>query len=377
MKKIVIAYATAGIGHKKAAIAIKAAFDEMAGKDAEVEIIDSLDYTNAFFKWVYLKFYLLMVNKLPLFWGLLYYLTDNPFLNLIISKIRNLSNRLNSKKLVNYLISSKPDVIITTHFFPSEIISDLKGKGIVDPLLISVVTDYRLHSWWVSNFVDMYVVGSEDAKSDLLGWKVDPAKIKILGIPVEPIFSKKLDREKILVKNSFKEEIFTILVIGGGFGVGPIEDIIKVAGDIALPIQIITICGHNKELVKRLEEVKKGLKAGINVLGFVDNVYEYMEIADILISKSGGITVAESLAKELPMIVISPILGQETRNAGFLIKYGAAFKVKKFSDLKEILEDLISHPEKMAKMKEAIHNIKRPTACYDVVKLALGGRQGS
>lgn len=377
MKKIVIAYATAGIGHKKAAIAIKEAFDEIAQNDAEVEIIDSLDYTNAFFKWVYLKFYLLMVNKLPLFWGLLYYLTDNPFLNLIISKIRNLSNRLNSKKLVDYLISSKPDVIITTHFFPSEIISDLKGKGIVNPLLISVITDYRLHSWWVSDFVDMYIVGSEDAKSDLLDWKVDPAKIKILGIPVEPIFSKKLDMGKILAKNSFKEEIFTILVIGGGFGVGPIEDIIKVAGNISMPLQIITICGHNKELVKRLEDVKKELKAEINVLGFVDNVYEYMEIADILISKSGGITVAESLAKELPMIIISPILGQETRNAGFLIKYGAAFKVKKFSGLKEILEDLISHPEKIAKMKEAIHNIRRPTACYDVVKLALGARQGS
>lgn len=370
-RKILIIYATAGIGHKKAALAIKKAFDEMAPQDIDVSLIDALDYTSDFFKWIYLKIYLFMVNKFPLLWGLLYYLTDNFHMNLAVSRFRRFNNSLNSKKLIQYISGSKPDVIISTHFFASEVISDLKKKGALDSHLITVVTDYRLHSWWVSDFVDTYVVGAEGVKNDLMRWGISPSKVKVLGIPVEPAFSKEQDKLKIVRSTGLEEGVFTVLVIGGGFGVGPIEDIIKTIGAIPKDIQFIVICGHNKELFKRIEILKSDLGIKIKTLGFVDNVYDFMEISDILISKSGGITVTESMAKELPMIIISPILGQETGNSSYLISQGAALKVRQPSELRAVLEYLMSNPGKIEEMKICIRKIKKTEASYDIARLAL------
>ncbi|MDD5428190.1 MAG: glycosyltransferase [Candidatus Omnitrophica bacterium] len=370
-KKILVLYATAGIGHKKASMAVKAAFDELKFDDAEVILADALDYTNHFFKWSYLETYLLMVNKLPTLWGSSYYFTDNFYVNIAVSKLRRLNNWLNSGKLTKYLTDEKPDVVISTHFFASEVISNLKSSGKVNCKLITVVTDYRLHSWWVADKTDVYVVAGQDTRDDLLKWKVPSEKIRILGIPIEPVFTKKLDKAKILQAAGLRSGIFTVLVIGGGFGVGPIEEIIKSVGSIANPIQIITICGHNEDLVKKLEALKPSLKANIKVCGFVNNVYEYMDVADVLISKSGGITVSESLAKELPMVIIAPIIGQETRNSDYLIEHGAAVKIGKAADIKEVIEYLSVHPERMSAMKEAIRAIKKPDAAYDVAKLAI------
>ena len=377
MKKILIVYATAGIGHKKAALAVKKALDEIGPRDTEVTLIDSLDYTNDFFKWSYLQAYLTMVNKLPTFWGLLYHITDNFYVNIIVSKIRRISNWMNSVKFIKYLKDTEPDVIISTHFFASEVIADLKESGSIKSRLITVVTDYRLHSWWIGKGTDVYVVASEEAKNDLLKWKVDQDRIKVVGIPVEPVFSKKLDRPAIFDKAKLKEGVFTVLVIGGGFGVGPIENIVRSIGGMA-GIQIIVICGHNEELVKKIEALKSEFlpdrqagTATIKALAFVDNVYEYMEISDILISKSGGITVSESLAKDLPMIVIAPIIGQETRNADFMVKNKAAFRINDTSELRATIEPLLGDPKSMNSMKKAIDLIKKPMACYDVAKLAL------
>jgi len=370
MKKVLIVYATAGIGHKKASMAVKKAYDEMNLPGLEVTLIDALDYTNDFFKWSYLQAYLLMVNKLPTLWGLLYYFTDIPFVDLFVSYIRRVNNWVNSKKLVNYILDTKPDVIISAHFFASEVIADLKQKSLVLSKLITIVTDYRLHAWWVCEGTNAYIVASEDTRRDLEARKVDPAKIKVMGIPIEPIFSKSLDRPKIFKETGLRDDIFTTLVIGGGFGVGPIEGIVKVIADIPKELQTIVICGHNEELVRKIQSLKDEYKLNMKVVGFVDNVYEYMDISDILISKSGGITVSESLAKEIPLVVISPILGQETGNCAFLVRNNAAVKVSGLNDLKPALEGLIADPMKLDKMKESIKLIKKPNAAYDVAKFA-------
>lgn len=369
-KKILIVYATAGIGHKKASVAIKKAYEEMALKDAEVTIIDALDYTNNFFKWSYLQAYLLMVNKLPTFWGLSYYLTDNPFVDLFISGLRRINNWANSKKLVTMILDTKPDVIISTHFFASEVVADMKKKGVTHSKLVTVVTDYRLHAWWIAEGTDYYIVASEDTKRELEGRKVDSSIIKSMGIPVEPVFSKQLDRISIFKSTLLRDDLFTILVIGGGFGVGPIEGIVKVIAEIKRDLQTVVVCGRNEELVKKIEKLKKDLNLNMKITGFVDNVYEYMEISDILISKSGGITASESLAKEIPMVIISPIIGQETANCNFLVKNKAAIKVDRLEDLKCALEGLLDSPLELDNMKESIKRIKKPNAAYDIARFA-------
>ena len=369
-KKILIVYATAGIGHKKASIAVKKAYEEMNLPGAEVTMIDALDYTNDFFKWSYLQAYLTMVNKLPTFWGLSYYLTDNPFVDLFVSGLRRLNNWANSKKLVKLILDMKPDVVISTHFFASEVIADMKKKGVTNTRLVTVITDFRVHAWWIAEGTDYYVVASDDVKRELEHRKIDASIIRVMGIPVEPILSKQLDRKKIFSATGLKDDMFTILVIGGGFGVGPIEGIVKVMGQVKKNIQGVVVCGRNEELVKTIERLRDELKLNIKVTGFIDNVYDYMEVSDILISKSGGITVSESLAKDIPMVVISPIIGQETANCNFLVRNKAAVKVGGLDDLKPALEGLMSNPAAVYDMKEAIKKIRKPNAAYDVAKLA-------
>lgn len=371
MRKILIIYATAGIGHKKASIAVKKALDEMAPKDTKVTMIDALDYTNKFFKWSYLQAYLFMVNKMPTFWGIMYYLTDNFYINIVVSKIRRLSNWMNSFALVKYIDQIKPDVIISTHFFASEVVGDLKLCPKCGVRLITVVTDYKLHLWWVTKCTDSYVVAGDDAGLELLASGVKQEQVRAIGIPVEPVFSRKLDRKAIFEKTGLRDGVFTVLVIGGGFGVGPIESIVKEIGKLSVKVQVAVVCGHNDDLVSRIEALKSTLSCDVKVLGFIDNVNEYMDISDVLISKSGGITVSESLAKELPMIIISPIIGQETRNCEFLVKHHAAFRIGRVEELGAIVEDLVRHPEKCRSMKDSINRIKKPMACFDVAKLAI------
>jgi len=301
----------------------------------------------------------------------MYYLTDNRYVNLVVSKLRRFSNWLNSGKLRKYLIESEFDVIVSTHFFAGEVISDMKKNGLIKSRLVTVVTDYRLHLWWVADFTDAYVVSNEDAKSDLISQGVPAEKIKVLGIPAEPAFARKLDPDSVKDKYGITKGVFTVLTIGGGFGVGPIEDIAKEMDKVSGAIQVIVICGHNEALHDRINALSKDLKIKLKVFGFVDNVYEYMDASDILISKSGGITVSESLAKELPMIVIAPIPGQETRNCDFLIRHNAAIKLGSTGELAAAVSDLVAHPEKMNSMKESIRKIKKPDACFDIAKLAL------
>jgi processive 1,2-diacylglycerol beta-glucosyltransferase len=147
--------------------------------------------------------------------------------------------------------------------------------------------------------------------------------------------------------------------------------IVRLIKDLPEDLQLLVVCGHNESLTKQLEAMKPDMKHDMHVFGFVQNVYDYMEVADVLISKSGGITVTESLAKDLPLVVIAPIIGQETRNSDFLLANGAARKADKVSDLEGILRDLMDHPEKIKAMREAIGRIRKPNACYDIAKLAL------
>ncbi|MFC1576798.1 glycosyltransferase [Candidatus Omnitrophota bacterium] len=381
-KKILIVYATAGIGHAKAAFASEKAFGELKirypglkGKveDCEITVIDSLDYTTRFFRSSYQGTYLIMVKHLLLLWGFMYYLTNIRLVDLFVRKARRLTNWMHGRRLVKFLLDTRPDVIISTHFLAAEVISRMKEKGLIDTHLMCVVTDYRMHAFWVASGVDVYIVGSEAARQDLMRWGVEPSRVKVLGIPVGPEFitgsgpNKDVSRRKL----GLKEGLFTVLLVGGGFGIGPMEEIVRIISRIKSPLQIAVICGYNKGLLKKIKALKKGSSMNIQEFAFVENMYDFMDAADVLISKSGGITVSEALAKELPMLIASPIIGQESRNCEFLTGRGAAVRIKALSDIAVVLEGLISDPGKFDAIKEKVRLVRRPYASLDIARHAL------
>lgn len=370
-KRVLVTYATAGAGHKKAAFAVKKAFEELTS-DIEVDVIDSLDYTNAFFKWSYPRLYIFMVNRIPHFWSLSYYILNNRIFYSLVSWIRHLTNWINARRLVRFLRERDYDVIISTHFLVHDVVS-MEGKGRIRAYLINVITDFRLHSFWIAKGVDMYAVAHEKTKDDLVSkYGISSDKIRVIGIPIDPIFSKHKDKERLVKDLSIDKGLFTVLVGSGGFGVGPIVDLVKSFKGISIPVQLLVVCGKNQKLCQSVKNLEGYVNISIKSYGFIDNMDELMEVSDVIVTKTGGMMSSESLSKGLPIIGIAPIPGQETRNFDILHKSGVALGAKRIGDVPEIITKLYNDKAYVESLKANIESTKKPNAAYDVARMAMG-----
>lgn len=374
-KKILITYATAGVGHKKAALAIKVTLENKK-TDFDIKFIDILDYTNSFFKKSYPSTYLLLVNKLIFLWGFLYYLLDFKIVHNLVYPLRQLSGVLNGMRFVKFLIEFKPDIVVATHFLTADICTYVKQKYRIKMKVINVVTDYRIHSFWIADGVDTYIVGHEEARMDLLKkWGVPSHKIKVMGIPVEPKFSIKHDKNFLKKKLDLPSGSFVVLLIGGGYGVGPILKILKILNKSILRqdsrLSAITVCGHNRNLYDKVNTFAKKINLTIRNYAYVDNIDELMAASDVYIGKAGGISTTEALNQGLPLIFVRSIPGQESRNARLMTKGGAGIRLKKISDIANLVEELKHSEEKVTALKENINNIKKINAANDIADFVV------
>ena len=364
MKNLIL-YATAGIGHKKAALAIKEAFDKKGIKDVVLE--DVLNYTSRFFKASYCSIYIFLVKYLPTIWGFFYYILDIPFIYFFIEPIRRFTNKVNSFHFVKYLLDNKPENVIVTHFMPLEVIANLKKKGLINTRLIAVITDYKSHTFWLSQHVDLYIVPSDYTKDDFIKRGIDKDKIKALGIPCEMGFSKKHDTNALKDKFGLDKNKKIVFILGGGFGVGPIRKIASSLDKSEEDFEVITVCGYNKMLCESMNDIAKNSKHIFKVFGFVNNVDELMAVSSVLISKSGGISTTEALNSSLPMIVVDPIPGQEMRNYIFLENADAAVKLKRAEDIRGIIKMLFT-TGKLETLKENIKKIRYENSSINIVE---------
>lgn len=365
MKKILLVYATAGVGHVKASLAIEDAIKYK--EEISYEIVDILDYTNVLLRWIYRRLYIILVKYFPALWALIYYPLDVPWVYNYIKNLRTLINRLNTRKFADYLCKAKPNVIISTHFFPSEVVSFLKRKKIIASHLISVITDYKLHTYWISKEVDFFIVANNTLGQHLRAVGIDEKRIKMLGMPIESKFYEVCDKNILYKKLDIHKGLFTVLIASGGFGVGPIEALVNELTSVNMPLQLLIACGRNRPLYEDISQIKQRVKMPVKAYGFVDNMHELMEVSDLLISKSGGMTISEALAKELPMIVVSPIPGQEMRNCAFMVEHGAAIREDDPSRIKEKVIELFNNREILHAMRENIRAIKKPNPALHLV----------
>lgn len=370
--KALIVYAKAGAGHKRAAEAVFSAF-KRRGEDKDVTLIDCLDYTNRWFKNLYPGFYIFLVRFLSPVWAAVYYSLENRLFYSLIRPLRRINNHLVSQRFVAYLKRERPKVVISTQFFASEVVAALKRKKQLDATLISVVTDFGAHTFWESVDVDIFIVASEDTKQDLLLRNIPEEKIKVLGIPIEPPlrqFNQLQLREEFRLNSS----LFTVLIVGGGFGVGPIKELVYnldgLSDQIRNRVQLVVVCSRNKKLYGEIKNIAAKLKVSSNVFGFVPDLYKMMNATDVIISKPGGLTTSEALAAGLPMIIISPIPGQESKNCDLLVKNGAAVRIDRPGEVKQAIEELIGAPDKLAKMRQNCLALSRPNSADDIAQLA-------
>jgi processive 1,2-diacylglycerol beta-glucosyltransferase len=370
--KTLIVYAKAGAGHRRAAEAVYDAF-KRRGQDKDTVLIDCLDYTQNWFKSFYPSSYIFLVRFLSPVWAAIYYGLENRAFYSLIKPFRQLNNQLVAQRFKQFLKKERPQVVISTQFFASNVVAGLKRKKEIDSTLISVVTDFGAHTFWESEEVDIFVVASEDTKRDLIQRRIPPEKIHVLGIPIEAP-PKGLNKVQLRKEIGLKQDLFTILLVGGGFGVGPIKELVfsldKLSADIKDKVQLLVVCSRNQKLLQQMKEITPKISINNKLFGFVSDLYMMMLASDVIISKSGGLTTSESLASGLPMLIISPIPGQETKNCDLLVKNGAAVRIDQPRQARNIVERLLKMPAKLEKMHQNAVTLARPNSADDVLNLA-------
>ncbi len=357
--KILVIYATAGAGHRRAAEAI---YDYLK-KDTSCEVkkIDALDYSNRFFKYLYSQGYLFVIKRLQFIWIMLFYAPVNKISSFFANTFRFLVNRINLFRLVGYILKEKPDCIVSAHFLPNEVAAFIKKFYKVNFRVVSIVTDFTVHPFWVTRGVNEYIVASEKTKKEIIQLGVKEDAVKVIGIPIDEKFLIGFDRKIIAVENSLDAEKFTVLVVTGAIGVGPIEEIARILSNNN--IQTIVICGKNTMLLDRLT---KASLAGVKPMGFIDNMHELMSVADVIVTKPGGLSVSESLAKKLFMIFISPIPGQETANALLMQELGVGVSIDEPQAIADKILELKNNPDKLQSIKEKFSTISRITVLQEI-----------
>lgn len=370
-KRVLVLSASVGAGHMRAAQAVELALRESA-PEATVKNLDVLTLTPAPFRKVYGEAYLDLVNKAPHVLGYFYDMMDRPRRpKSMRDRLRLAVETLNLGKLCDLLECQQWDVIVNTHFLPAEIISSLRRKRKVRTPQITVTTDFETHRLWVNSPTDHYCTATEEGAQYLAHYGVPREAISVTGIPIHPTFARPADRSACLRAQGLKGDRPVVLQLAGGFGVGPIEQIYRGVLSLDTPLEVVVVAGKNKKVKDQLERVEVPARHRAKVLGFTDQIDQLMAVADVVLSKPGGLTTSEVLARGSAMAIINPIPGQESRNSDFLLENGAAIKINNIATLPYKLGKLIADQAELARLKGNAGRIGRPRAAFDVAGLAL------
>ena len=358
-QRILFLYLTKHSGHYAAAVAIDDAARQL-DPSVQTMLLDSFSHTNPVLSKVTLKAYLTILKAAPEIWEFMY---DNPEFKERTAKIRELLNRGNSKKLQRVLADFQPDAAVCTQAFACGVIASWKqATGNDSPALVGVLTDFVAHRYWAHEKVDLYIAPSEETKQTLISQGVPPERIKAHGLPVGEKFTSPVDKAAVLKTLGLKPDLPKVLVMGGSLGLGPMKSVIRKLDKLPQPFDIIGVTGKNDELKERLSRKGRKLRHHTTILGFVENVHELMSIAEMVVTKPGGITAAEALVKQLPMIIINPIPGQEAKNTEFLLSQNVAVEAGNANDVMLYVDEFFRNPEKLRRMREAARTLSRPQA---------------
>jgi len=368
-KRILFLYLTKHSGHYAAAMAIEQAARRLDGH-VESMLLDSFSHANPVLSKVTLRAYLAALKAAPEIWEWMY---DNPEFKERTAKIRDLLNRGNSKKLQRILDGFQPDVVVCTQAFACGVLASWKqATGNGWPALVGVLTDFVAHRYWAHEKVDLYIAPNDDTKRSLVSQGVPPERVRVHGIPVGDRFNQTADRAAVYKGLGLKSGMPMVLVMGGSLGLGPMKSVIRKLDKLPQPFNIVAVTGKNEELKERLERRGQKLRHPTKVFGFVENVHDLMDVAEMVITKPGGITTAECLVKRLPMIIINPIPGQEAKNTEFLLSQDVAVEAEDASDVMLFVDEFLRNPERLRQMRDAARMVGRPQAALHAASDILG-----
>lgn len=368
--RILIATVTAGAGHVQAAAALEEAWKAQRPRDT-IQRLDVLEFTPKLYRKMYVEGYVKLVEHAPELWAMVFKKTDNPSLVRKLTRLRRALAQATTNKFVRRLKQFKPEVVLCTHYMPLEIMGRLKSSKAagLSPLTVSVVTDFEAHALWMEPAVDLYCVAAEETKARLVARGAAADKVAVTGIPIAAKFSAPIEASGVRKRYGLRDDLPVLLVLSGGFGMGPVAEILGELNKLTTPVQVVVVCGRNEELRRELAVLER--RHPTHVLGFVTNMQELMAVSDLVVTKPGGLTSSEALALGKPIFVLNPIPGQEAANSDFLLEHGAATKANRVEDLPFRLEKLLGST-KLVEMAQAAKSIGKPHAAASVCREVLG-----
>jgi processive 1,2-diacylglycerol beta-glucosyltransferase len=366
--RILIATVTAGAGHNAAAAALEEAWRAFRPDDA-VDRVDLSKFFSPLHKKIYSDGYVKIIERAPDLWGMFFNKTDNTKFVQRLNKWARAIPSPSRKKFEAHLKAFKPDAVLCTHFLPNELLGLLRKKEKVaaasdaPAFICTVVTDFEAHALWMDPCVDLYCVAADETKARLVARGIPPQNIAVTGIPVSAKFSSKPDVKAVRKNYGLRDDLPVLLVLGGGFGMGPVAEIMGELNNAPGQFQTLVVAGRNEKLRNKL--ATQDHKHPTHVLGFSSNMHELMAIADLIITKPGGLTTSEALAMGKPLFILNPIPGQEAANSDFLLERGAAAKANRVEDLPFRVGQLVGS-KKLTEMARAAKLLGRPFAAQSI-----------
>ena len=340
---------------------------------SEPMVHDALEFASPPMRWFYATSYNRMVARAPRMWGEVYRRSEVPYRGYRQRGRTRLTMAL-CRGFLSAAERLRPDVILCTQFLPSEVFGTLRAQGKLKVPVFTAITDFSVHPIWVYGGMDRYFVATEDVREELEATgEVPRDRIEVTGVPIDPRFAVSIppaEARRALELDPDPSRP-TILLMGGGFGWGPIEGMLEVVLSLPDHVQALVIAGRNEQLREALAVRARGLEGRIKVHGFTDRVDLFLAASDLIVGKSGGLTCSEAMARGVPMAIFRPIPGQEERNCDYLQESGAAVRVHDFEDLRHRLTRFLTHPELLRSMRAKAEAIGRPRSAYDVARAVM------
>lgn len=370
--RLLLLSVSAGAGHMRAAEALKIYAESEFG--AEARHLDVMDYVPASFRAVYVDTYLRIVARYPMLWAMLYRIADRKPRAAPLQQLRRAVERLNARTLRKVIADYTPDAIVCTHFLPADLMRrELERNRLACPVWVQV-TDFDLHALWVVPGLTGYFAASDEVAQRMHARGLPPERVHASGIPIMPTFAQPLDRTACAAAFGLDPTRSTVLLMGGGAGLGGLEDVAERLLALDPRLQLIALAGRNATTLTALESLAARHPGRLFPQGFTERVAELMAASDLAVTKPGGLTTSECLARGLPMIVHAPIPGQEERNCDYLLEQGAALKALDATALDYRIALLLREPQRLAAMRERAAALGRPHAARAVLGTVFATR---
>lgn len=360
-KRILVLSASFGGGHRSAAEAIVRYYREHYPREIDVRMIDFFEEflpgVNTLAKFAYSQ----SVQFFPTGYGAFFEVSNRLPTNPVMHELKIGGFARASAYIDDY----EPHAVISTFPVAGGVVSDIKSSR---PMISAIViTDFGVHNAWLHPSADLYFVACKEVREDLVVRGIPWDRVVVSGIPVHEKFSIRLDTAAVR-KDLNLVDRFTVLVTSAAGSVGDVRDIAKQLASSG--IQVAAVTGHNSRLKRRLETLERKAPL-VRVYGFTDEMHKMMKASDVLVGKAGGLTVSESLAMSLPLIIFNPVPGQELFNVDFLVNYGAGLPARDEDDVVEKVNFLSTHPERLKQMAHNAGILGKPVAAQTVCERVL------